>query len=47
MSLNKNYSRKLSILRERKYPDMTDDDAGKQAFRDMLDKEVPDVELNT
>jgi len=41
ISLDKVYSRKLAKLRERDYPTMTDEDAGKKAFRTMLDNEIP------
>jgi hypothetical protein len=41
VSLDKIYSRKLAALRDREYPGLTEEEAGKKAFRAMLDKKVP------
>jgi hypothetical protein len=41
VSLDKIYSRKLAALRDREYPGLTEEEAGKKAFRAMLDREVP------
>jgi hypothetical protein len=45
ISLDRVYSRKLMKVRDRKYPGLTEEDAGKKAFRDMLDEEVPSSEI--
>jgi len=41
VSLDKVYSRKLAALRDREYPGLTEEEAGKKAFRDMLNAKVP------
>ena len=41
VSLDKVYSRKLATLRDRDYPGLTEEEAGKKAFRDMLNAKVP------
>lgn len=40
ISLDKIYSRKLAHLREQEYPQLTEEEAGKKAFRAMLDAKV-------
>jgi hypothetical protein len=40
ISLDKIYSRKLAQLREQEYPQLTEEEAGKKAFRAMLDAKV-------
>jgi len=41
VSLDKIYSRKLASLRDREYPGLTEEEAGKKAFRAMLDLKIP------
>ena len=41
VSLDKVYSRKLAALRDKDYPGLTEEEAGKKAFRAMLDAKVP------
>jgi hypothetical protein len=41
VSLDRVYSRKLASLRDREYPGLTEEEAGKKAFRAMLDGKVP------
>jgi hypothetical protein len=41
VSLDKVYSRKLASLRDKEYPGLTEEEAGKKAFRAMLDTKVP------
>jgi hypothetical protein len=45
VSLDKIYSRKLALLREREYPTLTEEEAGKKAFRAMLDTKIQSSEL--
>jgi hypothetical protein len=41
ISLDKVYSRKLASLRDKEYPGQTEEEAGKKAFRAMLDTKIP------
>lgn len=41
VSLDKIYSRKLASLRDKEYPGLTEEEAGKKAFRDMLNAKIP------
>jgi hypothetical protein len=41
ISLDKIYSRKLASLRDKEYPGLTEEEAGKKAFRAMLDRAIP------
>jgi hypothetical protein len=45
VSLDRVYSRKLASLRDREYPGLTEEEAGKKAFRAMLDEKVPSSEI--
>lgn len=41
VSFDKVYSRKLASLRDKEYPGLTEEEAGKKAFRDMLNAKIP------
>jgi hypothetical protein len=45
VSLDKVYSRKLALLRDREYQGMTEEEAGKKGFRDWLDEKIKTSEL--
>jgi len=45
ISLDRVYSHKLALLRDREYPGLTEEEAGKKAFRAMLNEKVPSSEI--
>ena len=47
ISLDRVYSRKLALLRDREYPGLTEEEAGKKAFRAMLNEKIPGFEIDS
>lgn len=46
LSLDKSYTKKAEIIRDKKYPHLTVDNAVKEFVKDCLNAQVPDKDIS-